>query len=181
MVNIFYAFDYSIWIAAFSNFCFFLVFHILLLRSKLQSTPRAIVCSAVLGLSGTVLSLSWFVTREMGLSLYSFWVILAASCSAILIYSLLVFHYLALIFGMGESAIRIRLLYELDHASSRGLTIDEIYNCYNAEKILEIRLERLVTTGHLTFDGKFWRISNPILLIQAYLTRILKCLMGITR
>lgn len=102
------------------------------------------------------------------------------SFTAAVVYSLLVLLYISLVFGMGEGAVRIRLLREINSRPSRSATLGEILQAYNAEKILEIRLERLVSAGHLRFDGRHYQLGNPILLLQGLANRFLKFLLGIT-
>ena len=99
--------------------------------------------------------------------------------TGLIIYSLLVLLYLSLVFGMGEAAVRIRLLREIDAKPSRTATLAEICHAYNAEKILELRLGRLVSAGHLRFDGERYHLGNRILLIQGLATKLLKFLLGI--
>ena len=94
-----------------------------------------------------------------------------------LIYVLLVFHYLSLVFGMGESAIRIRLLRELNKRPSKSFSWEEILSSYNAAQILCSRLERLVSAGHLSFDGRHYFLRKRVLLIQAMIRQILRHLL----
>lgn len=102
-----------------------------------------------------------------------------AVATAEFIYLLLFFHYLAWVFGMGEAAIRIRLLRELLARPSHMATLNEIMANYNAEKVLEYRLARLVGSGHLTFDGKFYSIKNTILILQVIVCSKVKRILGI--
>jgi hypothetical protein len=60
------------------------------------------------------------------------------------------------------------------------VSLEEVLKNYNAEGILKTRLARLVTAGHVNFDGTFYRMKNPVLLIQLMLIRFFKFLLGIT-
>lgn len=102
----------------------------------------------------------------------------AALCGSLLIYSLLFFHYLAWVFGMGEAAMRIRLLRELEKAPSQSATLNQIYASYDAEKMLQIRLERLTGSGHLSFDGQYYSINHRILLLQSWIMDAFQRLLG---
>ena len=99
--------------------------------------------------------------------------------ASVLIYICLVFHYLVWVFGMGEAAIRIRLLRELDRTPSKSVSLREICLHYNVDKILQSRLERLVSAGHLHFDGQYYSIRKKILLVQAQVEKMVKVLLGI--
>lgn len=98
--------------------------------------------------------------------------------ASLLIYSLLFFHYLAWVFGMGEAAMRIRLLRELEKIPSQSATLDEIYASYDAEKMLGIRLERLTGSGHLSFDGQYYSVNHRILLLQSWIMEAFQRLLG---
>lgn len=111
---------------------------------------------------------------EMGFG--QLWLVIFFSA---IVYVLLVLHYLVWVFGMGEAAIRIRLLRELERSETQSASLEEIKQNYNAEKILKSRLDRLVGAGHLAFDGKCYTLKSKILLIQIYVERIFKKLLGI--
>ncbi len=160
------------------NFILFLALHIILLRlAPVTATAQAMRGAIAAGGVGTVVSFTWLLATQLNFGGQLIWIILIGNVVAILLYGLLVFHYLALIFGMGESAIRVRLLRELEQAAKK-LTLEEICHRYNVEKILEIRLTRLTSTNHLSFDGTFYYINKPILLAQVCLTRLLRYLLG---
>ena len=155
---------------AFSVFVFFLILHILLLRiNKNFSADRAISWSLGLGILIQLIIL--FAAK----------VAPAPSVASVLIYILLVFHYLVWVFGMGEAAIRIRLLRELDQLPFKSASLAEICVRYNAEKILQSRLERLVGAGHLKFDGRYYSLNKKILLVQVRVETIVKALLGIPK
>ena len=167
-------------LAAFGAFIFFLILHVVLLRrNKSFPANRAILLSFI---SGTFVTAGIYFVRLRGaISLHhSSAVIEVGIVVSIVIYILLVFHYLVWCFGMGEAAIRIRLLRELDKTSSKSAILSEILLGYNAEKILRSRLLRLVESGHAGYDGRYYTVRNKILLIQAAVEKILKRLLGIS-
>ncbi len=157
------------------SYLIFLFTHGLLLRSS-ESFPasRAILFSLVLGLAINTLLLYLRLRDDFAFS--QLFLIFFAST---IIYILLIFHYLVWVFGMGEAAIRIRLLRELERTETKFATLAEIKKNYNAQKILNSRLERLMGAGHLTFDGKFYHLKSKILLIQIGVERFFKKLLGI--
>ena len=97
-----------------------------------------------------------------------------------LIYSFLILNYFIWVFGMGEAAIRIRLLRELDQRPDKSATLEELLQNYNSQIIVDQRLDRLVGAGHLKFENGYYRIGNPVLLIELLLLHCLKSLMGIS-
>ncbi len=80
----------------------------------------------------------------------------------IIIYSSLgycYFHFL----NLGETARRIRILREL-YDSNGGLTLEEILKRYNAKKMVELRLQRLLSNGQVILKDGMLYIRKPILL-----------------
>jgi len=171
--------DQTVLICSGFTFFLFLAIHIFALRVlKKCSAPPLIIGSII---TGGLLSLwiFWLLVGINDLSLFYSRASLAFACGvSLLIYMLLVFHYIAWIFGMGEAAIRIRLLFEIDKAHSGSVSLVNILERYNAEKILEVRLERLVTAGHVRLEGAFYKLNSPILLSQLWLIRFFKNLLG---
>ena len=160
----------------------FLVFHVLLMRVfKAINMPFLILTSIVLGvfLNGfsfnLVLEVSG-INKEIPLRLSLFSAVLSVT-----LYALLVFHYIAWIFGMSEAAIRIRLLFEVGKKPHGGVKVGEILEHYNAATILEVRLKRLVTAGHIRFDGSRYQIKISPLLIQLWLMKGIMKLLGADR
>ncbi len=149
-------------------FAFFLVLHALLLRIN-ESFPADRAISGSLGLGVLIQLIILFIAKAAP----------ATGIYSVLIYILLVFHYLVWVFGMGEAAIRIRLLRELDRMPSKSASLTEICVNYNVEKILKSRLDRLVGASHLKFDGQYYFLNKKILLVQARIEKMIKRLLGI--
>jgi len=162
--------DYAIITSAGTGLFFFLFTHILALRYlKRFSAPILIITSILAGFLCGVFVFILFnqIMVKDSVVIFGFSAILSS-----VIYLFFVFHYIAWFFGMGEASVRIRLLFELDRsATQEGASLEEIMKNYNAEKILETRLARLVTAGHASFDGTFYRMKSPILLVQLMLIR----------
>ena len=171
--------DLFVLTVAFSNFILFLGLHIVLLRwnEKLPAN-RALSVSFAFGIliQGLIAFMGMRGFLSLGFSGVAFTVSMVAS---LLIYTCLAFHYLVWVFGMGEAAIRIRLLRELDRTPSKSVSLREICLHYNVDKILQSRLERLVSAGHLHFDGQYYSIRKKILLVQAQVEKMVKVLLGI--
>src|SRR3989338_2344915 len=145
--------DIAVLLTAGANFILFLILHVVLLRLFVaQPAPQIIFLSIAVG---------FFFGLVFFFLVTPFFVVLPDSAPGVLylvlislvLYGLLVLQYIAWIFGMGEAAIRIRILLELEKHSTRGVSLKEIYQHYNGEQILKVRLARLVNSGHLTADG----------------------------
>ena len=173
--------DKIIVLSALIHFALFLIVHVALLRRfKRESTAKPILLSIFLTIASDVLFWGYYSTAVLFPNDCSLFFLIAAGFLSVILLALLIFHYIAWVFGMGEAAIRIRLLHELIQTPSGAITLDELYQRYNASKIFEARLARLLNSGHVSFDGKYYRVGNRILLIQLSITRILKCFLGLT-
>jgi len=96
------------------------------------------------------------------------------------IYSLMCYFYVLYIFGIYESSIRIRIMREFYKAFPSGLTLEDLLKNYNADFILRTRLERLVGSGEVLYDGVKYRIGKcpVIFLMLDYMARAIKKIMG---
>jgi hypothetical protein len=68
--------------------------------------------------------------------------------------------------NLNYTALRVRMLRDLpDHAD--GFSIDDLKVRYGADTILDLRLQRLISSGELSFDGSRYRLgrSRNLLLI----------------
>lgn len=81
------------------------------------------------------------------------------------------FHFI----NLGETARRIRILREL-YDSKQGLSEKEILEKYNAEEIVERRINRLMSNGQILYtDGRYY-INSPIMLLISKIIIVLKLL-----
>lgn len=87
-------------------------------------------------------------------------------------YASCVFFYFNVING-GRSALRIRLLDELDRAPG-GLTYDELRARYSPEEMYRTRLERMVGHGQVRRRGGRLHVGRPTLLFIARLVTLAK-------
>jgi hypothetical protein len=102
----------------------------------------------------------------------------AAGALSAALYGLLFLHFASLVFGMSESAVRVRILAEVDAAGEAGLTLTELYARYDAKTMLRRRMERLTHAGHLTLENGLYRASvSPVLRLQQRLLDVLKKLL----
>lgn len=163
---------------AFVNFLLFLIIHIFIFRSeKYKTAPQVIFMSFLLGFPGLLIvhTLGFIFIPLMPLRLGAF---LFTGIVAMGLYLILVFHYIAWIFGMSEAAMRIRLLNEIELHPQKRATLEDIYQNYNGEKILEVRLKRLLNAGHLTYDGQYYYLKGKVLLLQDFVSGLFKKLLG---
>lgn len=68
--------------------------------------------------------------------------------------------------NLGETARRIRILRELFDAPE-GLSLDEILRRYNAQEIIERRLQRLLKNSQIIVKNDIYYIGKPIMLWMA--------------
>jgi hypothetical protein len=79
--------------------------------------------------------------------------------SGICVYAMLSFLYVLAVFGPYESSIRIRLIREL-YEHPEGLSWKQILQQYNSCMILTIRLERLLSSGDILYDGQCYKLKR---------------------
>lgn len=73
----------------------------------------------------------------------------------LIIFTGMAYCYFGIVNG-GDTSIRIRMLRELVQRPE-GLSIAEMYQIYDADQILRIRLERLTTNGQVVLkDGRYY-------------------------
>ncbi|GJQ57647.1 MAG: hypothetical protein D8M57_00210 [Candidatus Scalindua sp. AMX11] len=81
----------------------------------------------------------------------------------IIIYSSLGYCYFHFV-NLGETARRIRILREL-YDSKGGLTLDEILERYNAKRMVDLRLQRLLNNGQVVLKDGILFNGKPVLLL----------------
>ena len=158
------------------NFTLFLVAHtIALRRSRSQKAYAAITSTFLVGLVGDILLVLWLSSRAH----FSWGTVVYLGFLSATIYLFLVFHYMAFVFGLGETAIRVRLLSEIDAKPTKSATWREICEHYNAQIILKIRLERLISSNYLVEEGMCYLARTTALKIQRWISEGLKRMLGI--
>jgi hypothetical protein len=60
--------------------------------------------------------------------------------------------------NLNFTSLRVRMLREM--LATGSLTLDDLRARYGAEAVLDLRLERLVTAGQLSFDGSVYRLGR---------------------
>ena len=171
--------DSVVFFSSVAGLILFFAAHVGFLRfGQWPSTFKAMLFSVVVGWTTQEVLFGFFWIYGLAKKSYSVWAMLFFSGLSSGLYGLLVFHYIAWIFGMGEAAIRIRLLDELDRMPGGSANLDEIYERYNAEMIFRTRLSRLVNAGHLAYDGSAYRIRSRVLFVQSAISNGLKRLLG---
>lgn len=142
----------------------FTVAHIPILRWLApQKFGVALKLSGILGLAACLL-FSFGPAKDAGL---------LGAAAASLLYALLAVHLISLIFGMGETAVRIRLLFELLKRPGRRATMEEILRDYNSRVFIGYRLARMTGGGQLRVEGGVYRLNSlgafrlQVIVIQA--------------
>lgn len=86
-------------------------------------------------------------------------------CVCLLTYGSLSYCYFHFV-NLGETARRIRILREL-YDSKYGLSMQEILSRYNANDIIEKRIDRLLSNGQIIFkEGKYFAGNSTMLLMN---------------
>lgn len=124
----------------------------LLGKKLLKSEYFGFLCGAV------VLAVSEIIAHQ---ALEADW--LSLICVNLIIYLCFSYCYFNFI-NMGETARRIRLLRELDEAPA-GLTMKEILKRYNAQEIINIRMNRLMHNGQIVLRGGRYYVGSPVMLL----------------
>ena len=83
-----------------------------------------------------------------------------ASFLALGITGLLSFVYVTCVFGPYETSVRTRLIREMAKGSLDGISHQELLQGYNVQKIVNIRLRRLMGSGDIIEQGGHYRAGN---------------------
>lgn len=123
-----------------------------------------------------VINLKTDLFRNLGFSGKWFFIVIS-----LILYSTVFFLYVICVFGPCESSIRFRLVKELSQAHPAGKTLDDIFGHYNTKSILDRRLDRLIYSGEVAFDGQFYRYKNRcnIFSVFDFVTVLLKKMYGL--
>ena len=169
--------------AALVSFGLFLAVHVAVFRygRPRRITPPLIVSFAAGFLldAGAAFMLVGYPTET--LASYSEAARWLGGSAALAVYSLVTLHYLSWVFGMGEAAIRIRILLELERRPGGTATLQEIHDGYNDETILKIRLAKLVGAGYLQKDGPTYRVRRKAVFLQSKMIGLLKTALGLEK
>lgn len=168
-------YDVSVLSAAILAFVTFLILHLLLFR---YSRPADVGPTLLRSLLAAVIVASVGAFAAGSQSSDAIPATLLAAVTSIGMLFLLVFHYMVWVFGMGESAIRIRILRELFERPQMRGTIEDIVSAYNADMIMQTRLTRLIDGGHLKRNGNAYSIGRRVLLGYAAAGEALKRILG---
>jgi hypothetical protein len=95
--------------------------------------------------------------------------------------------YLALAFGyfnfinMNVASLRIRMLEELLE-SGGSMTKQQLFGCYNTERVIALRIARLVSGGHLILrEGRYYRGKAKFLLVARIFDLLRAMILGCRR
>ncbi|OGW83839.1 MAG: hypothetical protein A2Z83_07600 [Omnitrophica bacterium GWA2_52_8] len=170
--------DSAVLAADAAGYLFFLAAHVFgLRRTGHDRTARVILLSLAAG--AIIVAAVYTVVFRRAAGENGGLVFLTGLSLAGILYGFLGFHYVAWIFGMGEAAVRIRLLRSLEAHPEGRATLEEIKRDYNAENVLKIRLERLTGSGHLGMSGGRYVVRSRVVLLQAAVTQWLKKGLGL--
>lgn len=148
------------------------IIQIILVRKQNRwSLPNSIYLGFLSGLIATgITDVALCIYDKVSLS-YFVGIIL----TNLIIYSSLGYCYFHFI-GLGETARRIRLLWEI-YDSEGGLTTSELLMLYNAKEVLSYRIERLLKNKQILLQNDRYLIGNTTILWIANIIIFLKFMM----
>lgn len=121
-------------------FLFFL--HVIVLRimtkKKISFLPLSVAVKCALFGNIPLLLTSWFLALRLNASVYG---TIITILYVLIVYNALGYSYCH-IFNMGETARRIRILYELNLAGR--FRYDKLADKYGVKNMIDVRLERLI-------------------------------------
>lgn len=134
------------------SFALYLVLQIVIFRFVARTDiVKWVIYTYLLGaISNIVICLTRFGTNGLEFVLISF-----------INYSLITAVYILGIFGMVESALRIRLVTEVDRRSS-GISKSQVLKIYNRKLIVEKRLARFLKSGDLKYNRGYYFIGKKV-------------------
>lgn len=147
--------DIPIILTVLSSFAIFVILQIVVFRRipRRQVLSWMVTVFLAAGIATSVSSLFFFHSASFDALLFFLFI-------SWLLYGLLSLIYILAVFGIIESSIRIRLLAEIVRSGRSGITLEKIYQKYNREIIVKKRLERFLTSGDISYDGKRYRIAR---------------------
>ncbi len=145
--------------AGFLSFALFLAVHFITFRwVRPERLLRSLLIGTVLMLAlPAVLIFGLWSVKAADLSLGA-WVCAALVSS--LIEGLLCFFYVLCIFGPYETSVRMRLVREIAAGGACGITFKDLDQRYNAESIVQVRLQRLLGSGDIVEHNGLYRIIS---------------------
>jgi len=142
----------------FFSFGFFLLIHLITFRwVRPERLLRSLLVCVLAVMGFPVLLMGILYIFKAADASFQAWV--CAALLALAIQGLLSFVYILCIFGPYETSVRMRLVREIS-ASSTGLSKGELLQKYNAEKIVDMRLRRLVGSGDIVEKDGLYRVIS---------------------
>lgn len=90
----------------------------------------------------------------------------------VIAYSALAYCYFHFV-NLGETARRIRIVREL-YKSKNGLSMKELLAIYNARKMVEMRISRLLNSGQIICKNNRYYVGKPVILFIAKIIIMMK-------
>lgn len=141
--------------AGFFSFGIFLSVHLIAFRRVPPERLLRSLLACVMVLMGLpVLLMVIFYMFKGASAPWQAW--LCAGLLALVIEGLLCFIYILCVFGPYETSVRMRLIREIALAGPGGISMDELWQRYNTQTIVDVRLRRLVGSGDIIEkDGSY--------------------------
>lgn len=154
-------------IFSFCAFVSFLIFHIILVRFK-TSIMKSFVLSLIFG-DVVLLALYFILVSEF---------LLEFLFNSLFYFSLAYFYFVCI--GIAFSSIRVKILQDI--YDNGCLSYEKILKNYNADNIINSRLERLIRSGDIIIiENKYYLQNHRILNLVRIINFFKKIFFGNTR
>jgi hypothetical protein len=159
------------------GFVLFLSVHVTLFRLLPVNASAKMMLFAI-G-SGELFSVGVLIGAAWGCEWNAFIFTGTLVIATLAIYNLFIYHYICWVYGVGEAAIRIRLLRTIYGCPSHQATIHQIYDDYDGEKVLQMRLGRLGRSNHIRVAGDGYTSGSFLLIWQNTILKTFRKALGI--
>ena len=141
------------------SFVIFLLVHVITFRRVApEHLLRSLLMCTISIMALPVLMMAVFYMLKAADASLQAWVCAAVVSS--LIQGLLCFVYVLCVFGPYETSVRMRLVREVARGGASGISLQDLLGRYNAETIVDVRLQRLVGSGDIIENNGLYRAGR---------------------
>ena len=142
------------------EFLLFLGFHLVISRHKRKEQVFKWLTFTFLSIGILIVIIEWLIFSWLINSDVSIMIKSIVISLTFLLYALGVFIYSFSVFAAVETAIRTKLIYLINQAGDKGIVEKEIIKNYNKKFIIQKRLNRLISSGELSYTNNKYRIKR---------------------
>ena len=145
--------------AGFFSFGIFLLIHLITFRAvRPERLLRSLLLCVVVMMACPVVLMGIFYNLKMVDEPLAAWV--CAAALALVIQGLLCFVYVLCVFGPYETSVRMRLVREIAGGGGKGISPEELLLRYNAQTIVDVRLQRLKGSRDIIEKNGLYRVVS---------------------